>query len=83
MEPPRRGRRHRGALQDSLLLQLPVSIAAREHLQRGADGRMSLDFIVDGFDLVEDIRGELDVQVVRHHGQYEPVAKLEDGGELL
>ena len=83
MEPPRGGGRHRGALQDGLLFHLPVSVAAGEHLQRGADGRMSLNFTVDGFDLVEDIRGELDVQMVRHHGQYEPVTKLEDGGELL
>ena len=44
---------------------------------------MTLHFIVNGFDLVEDVCGELDVEMVRHHGQYEPVPELEEARELL
>ena len=83
MEPPGGSGRHRGTLQDCLLLYLSVCVAASQDLQRGADGGMPLHLTVDGLDLVEDVRGELDVQMVGHHAQYEPVTKLEAGGQLV
>ena len=66
-----------------LLLILPVSVAGPDHLQRGADGGVPLLLEVYGPDLVEDVSEELDIEVVRHHGKYQPVTELENLPEIV
>ena len=66
-----------------LRLALPLGVTGADHVDGGADGGVSLLVDVDGPDLHEDVREDLDVEVVRHHAQDQPVPEVEDALQIL
>ena len=75
----------RDNLQYLLLLRLGLAlrITRADHVDGGADGGVPLLVNMDGPDLHEDVREDLDVQVVRHHAQDQPVPEVEDALQIL
>ena len=66
-----------------LRLALALGVTGADHVDGGADGGVSLLVDVDGPDLHEDVREDLDVEVVRHHAQDQPVPEVEDALQIL
>ena len=75
----------RDNLQYLLLLRLGLAlrVTRADHVDSGADGGVPLLVNMDGPDLHEDVREDLDVQVVRHHAQDQPVPEVEDVLQIL
>ena len=64
-------------LEQIFFLSFPVRVTSSDNINSGADGGMSLALRVNFLDLLENVSKDLDVQMISHQDQQEPVSEAD------